>query len=242
MLVPSAHTPWYRGPQLVPYLEGIEVATDISTRPLRFPVQWVNRPDLDFRGFAGTIAAGTVHVGDEVLVAASRKPARVSRIVTMDGDLAEAVAGEAVTLVLDREVDISRGDVLVHPGETPEFSNQFQARMIWMQEERAAFPGRSYLLKLGTQLVPASITDLKFRTNVNTLEKSPARSLELNEVGTVAIATDKSISFDAFTDGGQTGALHPHRPPVECDRVGAGVIDFLGLRRGTKSFLSRVLT
>ena len=228
MLVPSAHTPWYRGPQLVPYLEGIEVATDISTRPLRFPVQWVNRPDLDFRGFAGTIAAGTVHVGDEVLVAASRKPARVSRIVTMGGDLAEAVAGEAVTLVLDREVDISRGDVLVHPGETPEISNQFQARLIWMQEE-PAFPGRSYLLKLGTQLVPASITDLKFRTNVNTLEKSPARSLELNEVGTVAIATDKPISFDSFTDGGQTGAF------ILIDRlsnatVGAGVIDF-GLRR-----------
>ncbi len=206
ILLPSARTPWYHGPQLVPYLENIEVATDVSTRPLRFPVQWVSRPDLDFRGFAGTVAGGAVKVGDELLVAASRKPARVSRIVTMDGDLDEAVAGEAVTLVLDREIDISRGDVLVHPGETPEISNQFQARLVWMQEE-PAFPGRSYLLKLGTQLVPASITDLKFRTNVNTLEKSPAKSLELNEVGTVAIATDKPIAFDLFAEGGQTGAF-----------------------------------
>jgi bifunctional enzyme CysN/CysC len=228
ILLPSANTPWYSGPQLVPYLESVEVATDISTRPLRFPVQWVSRPDLDFRGFAGTVAGGAVRVGDEILVAASRKPARVSRIVTMDGDLEEAVAGEAVTLVLDREIDISRGDVLVHPGETPEISNQFQARLVWMQEE-PAFPGRSYLLKLGTQVVPASITDLKYRTNVNTLQKSPARSLELNEVGTLTIATDKPIAFDSFAEGGQTGAF------ILIDRlsnatVGAGVIDF-GLRR-----------
>src|SRR6185312_11205910 len=145
-------------------------------------------------GLAGTLAAGAVAVGDEVLVAASRKPARISRIVTMDGELESAIAGQAVTLVLDRELDISRGDVLVHPGAVPEYSNQFQARLVWMQEE-PAFPGRSYLLKVGAQFVPASITDLKFRTNVNTLEKSPAKSLELNEVGTVTIATGKPISL-----------------------------------------------
>jgi bifunctional enzyme CysN/CysC len=228
ILSPSARTPWYRGPQLVPYLETIEVAEDVTARPLRFPVQWVNRPDLDFRGLAGTLAAGAVAVGDEVLVAASRKPARISRIVTMDGELESAIAGQAVTLVLDRELDISRGDVLVHPGAVPEYSNQFQARLVWMQEE-PAFPGRSYLLKLGAQTVPASITDLKFRTNINTLEKSPAKSLELNEVGTVAIATDKPIAFDSYAAGGQTGAF------ILIDRlsnatVGAGVIDF-GLRR-----------
>ena len=228
ILRPSANTPWYRGPQLVPYLESIEVAEDRVERPLRFPVQWVNRPDLDFRGFSGTVAAGAVAIGDDLLVAASRKPAKVTRIVTMDGDLERAVAGQAVTLVLDREVDISRGDVLVNPGQTPEYSNQFQARLVWMQET-PAFPGRGYLLKIGTQLVPASITDLKFRTNVNTLEKSPAKSLELNEVGTVTIATDKPIAFDSYAAGGQTGAF------ILIDRlnnstVGAGVIEF-GLRR-----------
>jgi bifunctional enzyme CysN/CysC len=228
ILTPTSRTSWYRGPQLVPYLETIDVDEDRAEAPLRFPVQWVNRPDLDFRGFSGTLASGTVTVGDELLVAASRKPVRLSRIVTMDGDREEAVAGEAVTLVLDREVDISRGDVLVHAGETPEYSNQFQARLVWMQEE-PAFPGRSYLLKLGTQQLPASITELKFRTNVNTLERSPAKSLELNEVGTVTIATDKPLAFDAFAEGGQTGAF------ILIDRLtnttaGAGVIDF-GLRR-----------
>src|SRR5690606_12095648 len=121
----------------------IAVSEDRSAQSFRFPVQWVNRPNLDFRGFSGTIASGTVAVGDDVLIASSRKPSRVSRIVTMDGELTRAVAGQAVTLVLDREVDVSRGDVLSHPGETPEFSNQFQARLVWMNEE-AAFPGRSY--------------------------------------------------------------------------------------------------
>jgi bifunctional enzyme CysN/CysC len=228
ILEPSANTAWYGGPQLLPYLEGIEVATDRTQKPLRFPVQWVNRPDLDFRGFSGTVASGIVSVGDDVLVAASKKPATVSRIVTMDGDLPSAIAGEAVTLVLDREVDISRGDVLVHAGETPEYSTHFQARVVWMAEE-PAFPGRSYLLKIGSQQVPATITDLKFRTNVNTLEESAAKTLELNEVGTVTIATDKPIAFDSYATNAPTGAF------IVIDRIsnatlGAGVIDF-GLRR-----------
>ncbi|MGN6487222.1 MAG: sulfate adenylyltransferase subunit CysN, partial [Devosia sp.] len=228
ILGPSAATPWYGGPQLVPYLESIEVATDRTQKPLRFPVQWVNRPNLDFRGFSGTVASGTVKVGDDLLVAASRKPAKVARIVTMDGDLSEAVAGEAVTIVLDREVDVSRGDVLAHPGQVPEFSNQFQARLVWMNEEQA-LPGRSYLLKLGTQVVPASITTLKYRTNVNTLEESAAKTLEMNEVGTVTIATDRPIAFDSYRTNGATGSF------ILIDRIsnatlGAGVIDF-GLRR-----------
>ena len=228
MLTPSEKMPWYRGPQLVPYLETVEVASDRINKPMRFPVQWVNRPNLDFRGFSGTVASGVVTVGDEVLVAASRKPARITRIVTMDGDLPVAIAGQAVTLVLDREVDISRGDLLTHPGETPEFSNQFQARMVWMSEE-TAFPGRSYLLKIGAQLVPATITDLKFRTNVNTLEQTAAKTLELNEVGTLTIATDKPVAFDSYVDNPLTGAF------ILIDRIsnatlGAGVIDF-GLRR-----------
>ena len=228
MLKPSPSMHWYTGPQLVPYLETIEVASDRVGKPMRFPVQWVNRPNLDFRGFSGTVASGVVKPGDEVLVAASRKPAKITRIVTMDGDLGEAIAGQAVTLVLDREIDISRGDVLTHPGETPEFSNQFQARMVWMSDE-TAFPGRSYLMKIGTQVVPATITDLKFRTNINTLEQTAARTLELNEVGTLTIATDKPIAFDGYTTNPLTGAF------ILIDRIsnatlGAGVIDF-GLRR-----------
>jgi bifunctional enzyme CysN/CysC len=224
----SERTPWFEGTPLVPYLEGIEVAEDRSTETLRFPVQWVNRPNLDFRGFSGTLASGAVAVGDELLIASSRKPAVVNRIVTMDGDLQRAVAGQAVTLVLDREVDISRGDMLTHAGKTPEFSNQFQARMVWMSEE-PAYPGRSYLLKLGTQLVPATITDLKFRTNVNTLEQTAATKIDLNEVATVTIATDKPIAFDAYASNALTGGF------ILVDRIsnatlGAGTIEF-GLRR-----------
>ncbi|MDB5613874.1 MAG: adenylyl-sulfate kinase [Devosia sp.] len=228
ILAKSERTPWFNGTPLVPYLETIEVAEDRTLGKLRFPVQWVNRPNLDFRGFSGTVASGIVAVGDEVLIASSRKPAAVARIVTMDGDLQRAVAGQAVTLVLDREVDISRGDMLTHPGETPEFSNQFQARVVWMNEE-PAFPGRSYLLKLGTQLVPATITDLKFRTNVNTLEQTAATKVDLNEVATVTIATDKAIAFDAYTSNALTGGF------ILVDRItnatlGAGTIEF-GLRR-----------
>ncbi|MEQ1900758.1 MAG: sulfate adenylyltransferase subunit CysN [Devosia sp.] len=228
ILLPSPQMAWYRGPQLVPYLETIEVASDRTAKPMRFPVQWVNRPNLDFRGFSGTLASGVVKAGDDVVVAASRKPAKITRIVTMDGEIDEAIAGQAVTIVLDREVDISRGDVLAHPGETPEYSNQFQARMIWMSDE-PALPGRSYLLKVGSQLVPSTITDLKFRTNVNTLEQSAAKTLELNEVGTLTINTAKPIAFDSYANNGQTGAF------ILIDRIsnatlGAGVIDF-GLRR-----------
>jgi len=228
ILKPSARTPWYQGPQLVPYLEEIDVNEDRTIQPFRFPVQWVNRASLDFRGLSGTLASGTVTVGDEVLVAASRKPATIARIVTMDGDLHRAIAGQSVTLVLDREIDVSRGDVLTHAGAVPEYSNQFQARVVWMQDE-PAFHGRSYLIKVGSQVVPGTITGIKYRTNVNTLERTAATKLELNEVGTVTIATDKPIAFDPYAENGQTGAF------ILIDRLsnatlGAGVIDF-GLRR-----------
>jgi len=228
ILAASPRTPWYTGSALVPYLESVDVAEDRSAQQFRFPVQWVNRPNLDFRGFSGTVASGSISVGEDVLIASSRKPAVVKRIVTMDGDLQTAVAGQAVTLVVDREVDISRGDVLSRPGETPEFSNQFQARLIWMNEE-PAFPGRSYLLKVGSQLVPATITDLKFRTNVNTLEQTAATKIDLNEVATVTIATDKPIAFDSYSANALTGGF------ILVDRLsnatlGAGTIEF-GLRR-----------
>jgi bifunctional enzyme CysN/CysC len=224
----STHMDWCNGPQLVPYLEEIDVAEDRVEQPFRFPVQWVNRASLDFRGFSGTVASGQIKPGDDVLIAASRKPAKIKRIVTMDGDLNAARAGDAVTLVLDREVDISRGDVLSAPGETPEFSNQFQARLIWMHEN-PAMAGRSYLIKIGSQMVPATITKIKQKTNVNTLEQNPAKCLELNEVGTVTIATDKPIAFDAYADNPLTGGF------ILIDRLsnatlGAGTIEF-GLRR-----------
>lgn len=228
ILSKSDRTPWFTGEPLVPYLETIEVAQDKADQPFRFPVQWVNRPNLDFRGFSGTIAAGTVNVGDDVLVAASRKPAKIADIVTMDGSLATAAGGQAVTLVLDREIDVSRGDVLSHPGTTPEFSNQFQAKLVWMNDE-PAYQGRSYLLKIGAQTVPATITDIKFRTNVNTLERVAANKLELNEVGTVTIATDRAIAFDPYADNPLTGGF------ILIDRLSnatlsAGTIEF-GLRR-----------
>jgi bifunctional enzyme CysN/CysC len=228
ILKASAQTPWYNGAPLVPYLESIEVAEDRTAEKFRFAVQWVNRPTLDFRGFSGTVAAGVIAVGDEVLVASSRKPAVIKRIVTMDGDQSEAIAGQAVTLVVDREVDISRGDVLTKPGETPEYSNQFQARVIWMSDE-PAYTGRSYLLKIGSQLVPAQITDLKFRTNVNTLEHTAASKIDLNEVATVTIATDKPIAFDPYAQNALTGGF------ILVDRLsnatlGAGTVEF-GLRR-----------
>ncbi|MQW31402.1 sulfate adenylyltransferase subunit CysN [Sinorhizobium meliloti] len=224
----SERTPWYTGSPLLSYLEDIAVDEDRTQTPFRFPVQWVNRPNLDFRGFSGTVASGTVRVGDEILVSSSRKPAAIARIVTMDGDLPEAAAEQAVTLVLDREIDISRGDVLTHSGQTPEFSNQFQAELVWMADE-PAYPGRSYLLKIGSQVVPATITDLKHRTNVNTLKKAAAKRLELNEVGTVTIATDRPIAFDPYNTNRLTGGF------ILIDRIhnltlGAGTIAY-GLQR-----------
>ncbi|QND34721.1 sulfate adenylyltransferase subunit CysN (plasmid) [Sinorhizobium meliloti] len=224
----SERTPWYTGSPLLSYLEDIAVDEDRTQAPFRFPVQWVNRPNLDFRGFSGTVASGRVRVGDEILVASSRKSAAIARIVTMDGDLPEAAAEQAVTLVLDREIDISRGDVLTHAGQTPEFSNQFQAELVWMADE-PAYPGRSYLLKIGSQVVPATITDLKHRTNVNTLKKAAAKRLELNEVGTVTIATDRPIAFDPYNTNRLTGGF------ILIDRIhnltlGAGTIAY-GLQR-----------
>jgi len=224
----SANTPWFTGTPLLPYLERVAVSEDEAEKPARFPVQWVNRPDLDFRGFSGTLVSGEVKVGDTLVVAASKKPAIVARIVTMDGDRPAAAAGEAVTLVLDREIDISRGDMLAPAGQTPEVSDQIEARLVWMADE-PAYIGRSYLLKLGAQQVPATLTSIKHAINVNTLEKSPARALELNAVGTVTLATDRPIAFDAYADNPATGGF------ILIDRMsnatlGAGVVSF-GLRR-----------
>ncbi|MBP6689355.1 MAG: sulfate adenylyltransferase subunit CysN, partial [Hyphomonadaceae bacterium] len=194
----SAETPWYDGPALMEHLETVEV--DEARRaagPLRLPVQWVNRPNLDFRGFAGQIASGRVKPGDQIRVAPSGKLSAVARIVTKDGDLAEAVAGQSVTVTLNDEIDCSRGDVIAAADDAPETSDQFETTMIWMSEE-PALPGRPYWLKIGARTVAATITEIKHKINVNTLEHLAAKSLELNEIALCNISLDQPVAFDPY--------------------------------------------
>jgi bifunctional enzyme CysN/CysC len=221
---------WYKGPALLGHLETVDVANAADKAPFRMPVQWVNRPNLDFRGFAGTVAGGSIAKGDPIVVSSSGRASKVSRIVTMDGDLEVARAGDAVTLTLADEVDISRGDVLATPGDRPEVSDQFAAHLLWMAEEEL-LPGRQYLIKIGAKSVPASITELKHKIDVNSLEKHAAKTLQLNEVGFCNFSTASAIAFDAYTDNRDTGGF------IVIDRftnatVGAGMIEF-GLRRAT---------
>lgn len=221
---------WYKGPTLVEHLETVDISRDLTTRPFRLPVQWVNRPDLNFRGFSGTIASGAVQPGDPVLVANSGKTSRVKSISTYDGDLARAVAGQAVTLTLEDEIDISRGDVLVPPEARPEVSDQFQAHLIWMSEDEL-IPGRPYLIKIGSRTVSASVTDIRHKVDVNSFQQLAAKTLKLNEVAVVNLATQDAVAFDAYADNHETGAF------IVIDRVsnltlGAGMIDH-GLRRAT---------
>ena len=230
----SANTPWHKGPALLAFLEQVDVEEDQSGKPFRFPVQWVNRPHLDFRGFAGTIASGTVRPGDEIIVAASGKSSKVARIVTADGDLESASAGAAVTLTLADELDIARGDVLSDPKSRPEVADQFAAHLIWMSEEKL-LPGRSYLLKSGSRTVPVTITELKHRLDVNTLGEMAARTLSLNEVGLCNLATTVPIAFDPYADNHATGSF------ILIDRAtnataAAGLIAH-GLRRATNIHL-----
>jgi bifunctional enzyme CysN/CysC len=226
----SERTPWYRGPTLLGLIETIEVEDPAVAKPLRFPVQWVNRPNCDFRGFAGTIASGTVTAGDLVIAASSGKTTRVDRIVAFDGDRQSASAGEAVTLTLADEVDVARGELLAPPHDRPEVADQFAAHVLWMSEE-PMLPGRSYLLRIGTRSVPARITTLKHKIDVNTLERRPGRMLELNEIGFCNFFTASPIAFDPYADNRCTGAF------VLIDRftnasVGAGMVSFR-LRRAT---------
>lgn len=226
----SPRTPWYDGPSLLRYLETVAVDTDRSKRAFRFPVQWVNRPNLDFRGFSGTIKSGVVATGDEVVVPSSGQKAIVESIVTMDGDLESARAGQAVTLTLDREIDVSRGDVLSDPKDRPVHADQFRARLVWMHEE-PLLPGRGYLLKSGATLCPAQVTDLKEKVDVNTLDHLPGKTLELNEVGIVNISTGRDITFDSYAHDPATGGF------ILIDRltnatVAAGMIDY-PLRRAS---------
>ena len=222
---------WHDGPTLMEHLERVDTNADKEAAyAFRFPVQWVNRPNLDFRGFSGTVASGTVAPGDDVVVAHSGKSARIARIVTADGDRDSAKAGDAVTLVLDREIDIARGDMLADPQQRPDVSDQFAAEILWMTDEEM-LPGRSYLLKAGGQIVPASVTTLKHKLNVNSFEKEPGKSLKLNEIGVCTLSTSRPIAFDPYTDQRETGSF------ILIDRftnqtVGAGMIEF-SLRRAS---------
>ena len=225
---PSEHTDWYHGPTLMGYLETVEIEDNAQQRPLRMPVQWVNRPNLDFRGFAGTIASGMVQQGDKVRVLPSGRESTVTRIVTMDGDLDHAIAGQAITLTLADEIDISRGDVIARPDDLPGVADQFEAVVVWMSDE-PMLPGRPYWLKIGTKQVSATITEPKYKVNVNTLEHLAAKKLELNEIGICNVSLDQSIAFDPYQQCRETGSF------ILIDRltnatVGAGMIHF-ALRR-----------
>lgn len=230
VLHPSQRMPWYEGPTLMRWLETVDPNRDLSSRPFRFPVQWVNRPNLDMRGFSGMVTSGRIAVGDDIAVCGRSTKSRVARIVTMDGDLDEAVAGQSVTLVLTDEIDIARGDVLHRPDAAPGFVSQFAAHLVWMGAE-PMLPGRSYLLKLATQMVPASVTELKHEVDIRTLDRLAAKQLQPNGIAFCNLATDRPIAFDPYAEDPQMGGF------ILIDRqtnatVGAGMIDF-PLRRAT---------
>jgi bifunctional enzyme CysN/CysC len=225
---PSEHTPWYHGPTLMGYLETVEIEDHLQHQAFRLPVQWVNRPNLDFRGFAGTIASGTVSPGERVRILPSGRESRVARIVTMDGDLERAVAGQSVTLTLEDEVDVSRGDVIACTSAPPGVADQFETTIIWMADE-PMLPGRPYWMKIGTKQVAATITEPKYKVNVNTLEHLAAKKLALNEIGVCNVSLDHTIAFDPYAENRDTGGF------ILVDRltnatVGAGLVHF-ALRR-----------
>jgi bifunctional enzyme CysN/CysC len=224
----SEAMPWHPGPTLLDHLESIDIADGRAAGAFRMPVQWVNRPNLDFRGFSGTVTSGSVASGDEIVVARSGKTSRIKSIVTADGDLPLASAGEAVTLVLDDEIDISRGDVIAAPDARPEVSSQFTANLLWMHEDELQ-TGRPYLLKVGAQTVQASVTAIRHRVDINTMDKTPAQTLGLNEIGFCNISSNQAIAFDPYRTIRESGAF------ILIDRfsnqtVAAGMIEFSLMR------------
>jgi len=229
MLVASDNTPWYHGPTLMGFLETCEVDdTRLQKEAFRMPVQWVNRPNLDFRGFAGVITSGSVKPGDRIVAQPSGKESKVARIVTFNGDLPVAVAGQSITLTLEDEIDVSRGDVLSLAEAPAEVADQFEASLVWMTDE-PMLPGRPYLMKIGTQTVTASITEPKYKINVNTMEHLAAKQLGVNEIGVVNLALDRQIAFDAYRANRDTGGFILINRMTN-NTVGAGMINF-ALRR-----------
>jgi bifunctional enzyme CysN/CysC len=226
---PSPNTPWYDGPALIEHLETVELAnTAAQERSFRMPVQWVNRPNLDFRGFAGLITDGVVKPGDPVRIVPAGKTSTVKSIETFDGSLEEAVAGQSVTLTLADEVDCSRGDVIAAADDPPEASDQFSATFVWM-DEAALKPGRGYWLKLGSQMVTATVQAPKYEIDVNTLDRLAAKTLGLNAIGVAEFSTDRPITFEPYSTSRQLGGF------ILIDKftnatVGAGMIEF-ALRR-----------
>jgi bifunctional enzyme CysN/CysC len=225
----SENTPWYTGQPLMAHLETVELdLTTDQAKPLRMPVQWVNRPNLDFRGFSGLISTGNVKPGDAIRVLPSGKTTTVSKVVTLEGELDYAVAGQSVTICFDDEIDCSRGDVITTADAPPEVSNQFESTIVWMDDD-PLHVGRSYWLKLGTQVVSATIAEPKYTINVNTMEHMAAKTLELNAIGVVELATDKSVVFEPYIDNRALGGF------ILIDKitnrtVGAGMLHF-SLRR-----------
>ena len=220
--------PWYTGPTLLQHLESVPVGGDLGSRPFRMPVQWVNRPNADFRGFAGIISAGTVRVGDAVRVVPSGRQSRIARILTGDRDVPDATSGQSVTLTMADELDISRGDVIAAAASPLAVADQFEATIVWMHE-RPMLQGRSYLLKLGTRTVPATISPIKYRINVNTLEHVAARRLELNDIGVCGLQLAQPVPFEPYAESRDLGGF------ILIDRisnatVGAGLLHF-ALRR-----------
>ena len=203
---PSPETPWYDGPSLIGYLEQVELDDDLQSAPFRMPVQWVNRPDLDFRGFSGQVVGGTVRPGDRVRAVPSGQESHVARIVTADGDLDQAVAGQSVTICLADEIDVSRGDVLATAMDPPGVADQFECHLVWMATEEL-LPGRPYLLKLGTRTVTATVAQPKYSVNVNTLEHTAARTLQLNEIGVCNLNLDRPVPFDPYSDNRDMGGF-----------------------------------
>ncbi len=202
----SPQTPWYSGPTLMGYLESVEVQDDRQAAPFRLPVQWVNRPDLDFRGFSGTLVSGKIRVGDAVRVVPAGTVSTVARIVTMDGDLDEAVTGQSVTLTLADEIDCSRGDVLCAADAPAASADQFSVHVVWMSEEEL-LPGRAYLVKAGTRTVGATISGPEYLIDVNTLERVSAPTLKLNEIGICDVRFDAPIAFDPYVENRDTGGF-----------------------------------
>jgi bifunctional enzyme CysN/CysC len=225
----SANTPWYSGPSLIGHLEAVPVEADrLAAGPFRMPVQWVNRPNLDFRGFSGMVASGRIRPGHPVRVLPSGKTSTVARIVTLDGDLDEAVAGQSVTLTLADEVDCSRGDLICTADAPVEVADQFEATLVWMADE-PMLPGRPYLMKLGATTVPASITEPKYEIDVNTQSHVAAKTLALNAIGMVNLSTDRPVPFAPYAETPDLGGF------ILIDRVtnatvGAGMINY-ALRR-----------
>ncbi len=228
MISRSANTPWYSGPSLIEHLETIEIAPPSEQTPLRMPVQWVNRPNHDFRGFSGRILSGSVRPGDLVRLLPSGRQSKVARIVTLDGDLDEAISGQSVTLTLVDEIDISRGDVICAAGDPAGLADQFEASIVWMSED-AMLPGRPYLVKLGATTLGASLGQPKYVVDVNSLDHLAAKTLHLNEIGVCNLTLDRSVAFDAYADNRDMGSF------IVIDRftnqtVGAGMLHF-ALRR-----------